>query len=255
MRRLRYKLRKININVKERLHKNKIYFETVLMLSVTIMGVIISGVGLRIDKRNQEISNKQLEILENDREPYFTIKTNTIEQEFKDYDNYYYKKNRYTILNTGGAISGAYLEIQPQIVIYIFNDTLDKNEKYVYLMPELFYGDGIYTLYDEPSKTFTFYGYEGSYYDSLIRKFEKELREKFVDEIVGVLQLNYVDITYVNYENKYFQKRYNFHENQIELEDEADVVDKCLGIMESNNMENIVEETYEKIMEHRASKE
>ena len=55
------------------LEKNKIFFEIFSSVLLALMSITISIVSLALNKRSTEVYEKQLEILENDREPYFTM--------------------------------------------------------------------------------------------------------------------------------------------------------------------------------------
>lgn len=58
---------------REFLNKNKIFYEVFSYIFVGMMGIIISYVGWQTNIRTAEIYQRQLEILDNDRKPYFTI--------------------------------------------------------------------------------------------------------------------------------------------------------------------------------------
>ena len=56
MKRIIYKCRKINSGMKKWLNSNKIYFETVVMLILSITGIIISYMGVSVSKTANKLS-------------------------------------------------------------------------------------------------------------------------------------------------------------------------------------------------------
>lgn len=207
--------------VKSFLERNKIFFETVVIAFLTVMSIIVSVVGVRIDIRNQEISKKELEILENDREPYFKIECDLNYDEFESADNYVIKKT-YTITNTGGTISGAYMTVCSYLEIYLPKDKPGEYDIYTYILPENFKNETLFHGYNEESKSFTFCEYESSDYNDYIKELEKDLRTFFDNESIALLCKNYADIVYVNYKNERYDVRYNFLENELILQDKQE---------------------------------
>lgn len=59
------------VRIRQRLERNKIFFEVFSLVFLGIMGAVISVVGVMINKRTTDIYQKQLEIMENDSEPSF----------------------------------------------------------------------------------------------------------------------------------------------------------------------------------------
>lgn len=55
------------------LKKNKIFFEIISSVCLSLMSMVTFAVSISFNQGSSEIYEKQLEILENDREPYFTI--------------------------------------------------------------------------------------------------------------------------------------------------------------------------------------
>ena len=70
--------------VKKWLEENKIFFDIVSTFCVGTMGVVISFVGWKTNQRSADIYQRQLEILENDREPYFTINSEITYQSLEE---------------------------------------------------------------------------------------------------------------------------------------------------------------------------
>lgn len=229
--------------VKSFLERNKIFFETVVIVFLTVMSIIVSVVGVRIDIRNQEISKKELEILENDREPYFKIECDLNFDEFESADNYVIKKT-YTITNTGGTISGAYITVCSYVKIYLPTDKPGEYDVYTYVLPEKFIkNETLFYAYNEESKSFTFCEYESSDWNDFIIKMEKDLRTYFDNEGIILLCENYVDMVYVNYKNERYDVRYSFLEDGLILQDKQEN-ETFLGFLYEGNEVKTAIKTY-----------
>ena len=109
--------RKIEAN--EKLKSRERIIKMIASFFGAVMGIVVSVVSCNVNNRSREIYEKQLEIITNDREPYFTIICNPINIENEKDDNYSRKK-LYTITNKGGLITGAFLsEIFTKAIIKI----------------------------------------------------------------------------------------------------------------------------------------
>lgn len=231
------------IGIKNFLEKNKIYFETIVMVFLTIMSIVISVVGLRIDKRNQEISQKELEIIENDREPYFKIECDSNYVNNKNFDDYIMKK-KYTITNTGGSIYGAYIMVKPMLEIWVPKERAGEYDIFTYMLPEMLDENaGIMYLYEETSKTFTFYEYESSEWNNIIKHLQSGLRNFLGNESIVLLVQNYIDMTYVNYKNEHYDIRYNFLDDRLILQDKQSK-SIYLGPMYSDDIATMIAKTH-----------
>ncbi len=229
--------------VKSFLERNKIFFETVVIVFLTVMSIIVSVVGVRIDIRSQEISKKELEILENDRAPYFKIECDLKYDEFESADNYVIKKT-YTITNTGGAISGAYITVCSYVKIYLPKDKPGEYDIYTYILPEnLIKNETLFHGYNEESKSFTFCEYESSDCSDYIKELEKGLRIFFDNEGIILLCENYVDMVYVNYKNERYDVRYRFLEDELILQDKQEA-HTFLGFLYEGDEGETVVKTY-----------
>lgn len=170
--------------MKEWLEKNKIFFEIFSLFFIGVMGIIISGVGLQINKRTAEIYKSQLEILENDREPYFEIEfiDNSTENEGEDLT--------LEIKNKGGYLkfgSADYIDM------YVISSIQGKS-----VGLEVHKMDPFPYAYDENEKKFVMP------YTNYNNDFIWEINYK-LEQIYGyatfVMLDSYVKINYVNYEN------------------------------------------------------
>lgn len=131
--------------VKIWLENNKVFFEIFSFVIVGAMGVVISFVTWKTNERSAEIYQKQLEIEDNDREPYFTTKELNIDNE---------KNAKITIENKGGRITSAGAWIIPFFKIVI--DNYGKVYKFaVPLSHDVYLGEdyGPIYRYDENERT------------------------------------------------------------------------------------------------------
>lgn len=234
------------------LENNKIFFEVFSYFFVGIMGIIISFVGWQTNIRTEKIYQRQLKILDNDREPYFTIHCEPILERFESKDNYYIKK-LYTIKNEGGLINGAFLYgVRGYAIIFLVEAETKTEKVYKLYIPEMFetIEEGI-SLYDEENKEFSFYGYEGSKYDKFENELSLKLNELFKEYNVSVYFENYVDIIYVNYKNEECSHTYKFLGKRMTLVKENMEEKRVFigGIKDVYNTEDIANDVYKIIKE------
>ena len=73
LKKIKRKLSKKDILLKKWLQENKIYFETIMIFSLTLMGVVISLLSLSIDKRMEELQNREYELERLNLKPVFNV--------------------------------------------------------------------------------------------------------------------------------------------------------------------------------------
>ena len=249
-------IKKIFIKLRRGIEYNKVFFEIFSTVILGIMGIIISSVGLNINYKTTDIYQRQLEILENDREPYFIIKCDTIDARYNAND-YEYIKNKYTIKNEGGLISQAYIDrIRKVITIYspysengtqnvyrfYFEDLFDKTEK-------------ILSLYNDKNKEFIFYERETNKIENIIKLLQSEIMNENIKK--GNWQFGtetILSIQYINYKNEEYDKTYTFrkHGGMVLLSDiKKENEDVFLGYVSINeDIEIIVRKICDKIKEY-----
>lgn len=139
--------------IKKFIEKYKIFSSFLL----TVIGLLFSVAGIQINIRTEKIYKNQLKILENDREPYFVIKSELLDEKHKEGD-YDFTTKLYTITNEGGLITGAYLsEIDKYALIKVFNKKLDKKDTYILYFNDIFEKtEGIISLYNNEKKNLNF---------------------------------------------------------------------------------------------------
>lgn len=234
------------------LNRNKIFFEVFSYLFVGVMGIIISYVGWKTNIRTAEIYQRQLEISDNDREPYFTIQCEPVVERFESEDNYYVK-NKYTIKNEGGLIKRTYLYgVRGYATIFLIEPETKTEKIYrLYISGMFEESDGITSSYDEKNKSFFFFGYEGSKYDKFRYELDLRLEDLLEEYSVSVYFENYVDIVYVNYKNEECRHTYKFLGDGIVLDSDSTEKERVfVGSVESiDNVENIAKDVYKIIKE------
>lgn len=102
--------------LRKSLKENKIFFEIFSLFFLGVMGVVISGVGLKVNKRTADIYQKQLEILVNDREPSFYSKLCWTDAENMEYV--------YKIENHGGIASDCIVCPILKVTFFINNELI-----------------------------------------------------------------------------------------------------------------------------------
>lgn len=235
-------IKKKSTKVKLWLESNKICFEIFSYVFVGIMGIIISFAGWKTNERSANIYKRQLEILENDREPHFTISNKIIFKKQKDEG--YYKQICYTIKNDGGVINDGFLgKIYTNLLISIpMHDKLYK----CYIIGLFSKSDGRY-IFDKESKEFSFYGVESSANNKFVNNLQLELNKIFKRDDVVIFLRNYIEINYINYKNEKYNKTYEFTENKIVL-NKNDNSKMSLGVIEfGEDVTTIASKIYNKI--------
>lgn len=212
-------------NTREKLKHYKIYFETVVMASMTLMSIIVSIVGVRIDQRNQEISQKELEILTSERPPYFQFQ---IEDQPTLTSDRFCTYEIHKLVNKGGTISGASLHADLVIMATIYAE----NEYVVCgFIPSMIRipNEG---LYDVETQSFTFFetraglGVDEEYY-GIDEQFLTDLDR----ELINTLGVHYAlfskayrfKINYIDYRNERNCVSYLFKDNGLFVEENAEI--------------------------------
>lgn len=128
MKRIIYKCRKINSGMKKWLNSNKIYFETVVMLILSITGIIISYMGVSVSKTANKLSYQandldrvNLELTQNEMLPILS----RVENEYDDMFGY-----RYYMFNTGDDFFNPEFEIYAVISILVTETSSDEKGLY-----------------------------------------------------------------------------------------------------------------------------
>lgn len=229
------------------LEKNKIFFEVFSYVFVGIMGIVLSVVGWKTNERSMKINQKQLEIQDNDREPYFKFE-----------ENYVYKKlgdkkltRKCTLKNIGGRISNSYLKIYTYLRIYISGG--NENETYYFrcVFPDKYIfdkEDSNLCLYDEENKGFIFYETGTNKYKEIENKLNECIENKLNEYDVFIIYEDYLNIDYSNYKNEPFDVEYKMYYDDISKNQEyknENIED--LGEVTIDNVKDIARKVKEEI--------
>lgn len=181
-----------NNKFKSFLTRNKIYFETIMMLAVSIAGIIVSivGVNVAITSNNISLEEKKIENLE--KQPAFIYDTET------DSD-----KITYFIKNVGGNIKYGNIFGDEVLIISIYNKNFDYIGKgYIYL-------DGYFkenfSTYDFETNRFELYSnMEPKPIINWINKIQQLINAE--GYFCGIECTKYFDLIYTDYKQETIQK-------------------------------------------------
>lgn len=122
--------------------RNKIYFETILMLILTIAGIIVSIVGVKVGIIANNIAENENRINDLEKQPTFVLEKEVDEIEEK-----------YTIKNTGGTIRYGNLLLDKALVVTIYDKDYAYLGKGYIILGE--YIESGYSVYDFDTQSFT----------------------------------------------------------------------------------------------------
>lgn len=246
-------------NIRKWLKRNKIFFEIASSFCLTIMSIVTLGVSISFNRSSSKLYEKELEILENDREPYFTIKCEPISGKFEE-NGYSFTKKLYTVKNGGGLITGAYLlDVGTRAFIKIYDEKAGIQRTFTVNFVDLFEKtEGLISLYDEENKEFQFYRKETEKIDRVEEQLRKRLDKEYraTDKERGyrssILLEDTITMEYVNYKNEEYHRVYRFFdEGKMILVKEFDPnATEFLGTLSiEGEVEGLVEEINRKIKE------
>lgn len=208
---------------RKKLNKNKIFINLISSVFLTIMSITISIIGVIASLRSTEIYEGQLKIMENDREPYFTITSESVDGIFNGSD-YTYVKKIYTIENEGGLIMGACIpEIYTYIFMKVYNTDTGEKSTYILYLDDIFEKEEVFSIYNSKNKEFKFYKHESDKVDKLVPKLKSYFEKTFSKKTSNIYTLeayisNYIEMEYINYENVEFEQKYRLiDEDQVSL--------------------------------------
>lgn len=178
--------------------KKHIFTPNLSTTLLSIMSIIVSIVAVNIGINANKIANKELDILENDREAYFVIEDGRSKPYETAYD--FGNTHEYLICNAGGRITNSNIQTMAYLYIEIYPNSDTTTEPVIYSapMPKYCYiKDG----YNKKNKTFTFYS-RASY---MLPGFEARLTEQLEEILHGctiiITRKDLVNIRYTNFQN------------------------------------------------------
>lgn len=223
---------------RKKLEKNKIFFEIFSSVLLAAMGLIVSVVGVQINERDQQTNKRQLEIIEENREPFFTIKGQEIYEEVEEtQDTNAIAIKRYTIKNEGGIIHDVSIKKYACAIIYIQKDKniVGEYNIFKYTFPDFFFNllDSMpLTQKKDANKDIVFYEYgiEKKHIDEDVYEFdfedifwmlEEDIKKRFLCDII-LRRKNYIELTYTNYKNEKYTKIFEFEINNMWISNEEE---------------------------------
>lgn len=190
------------------------------------MSIIISCVGLRINAELKQISQRELEMLDNNREAVFSVHYDIAPDT---------GRHVYTIYSTGGMIRGAYLQAITFFEINI-NDKKYGEKKYIMYFSGCNHYKNNSTLAEFDNKTQTFY-FETDYTDEINKfgdRLKETLRDRLATESVYVYRKDRVQISYTDFENKRRNKLYQIAYGTMMAENEESIKGNPLAVFAKN---------------------
>lgn len=124
------------------LEKNKIYFETIMMLIISIAGIIVSVVGIRVDVAANNISLEEKRIVDLEKQPSFVYDVVADEYEAK-----------YIVKNVGGDIKFGQAICDEVLIVSVYDDYDYIGKGYVYFND---YFEKDFSEYDFETNSFMF---------------------------------------------------------------------------------------------------
>jgi hypothetical protein len=250
-------------NTRAFLEKNKVFFEIFSSVLLGVMSIIISVVGTQINNKTKKIYKKQLEILENDREPYFVLKCRKLLTFFPPKIG---KKKKYILKNIGGLISCVDFDIDLyfEINVWYYSSQCYRFKVRIDNYLPNFYPKkiGRRSIYDYDAKNKQLIFYECNYIKiDLLRKdakdkFEKNLNISIIKNSnahISVFDRIYIHMSYVDYKNKYCVCEYKIEDDGILITPISDYY-KDLGAIELDYIEHDIETIAELVKKEIQSK-
>lgn len=220
---------------KKFLEENKIFFEVFSYVFVGAMGIILSAVGININKQTMDVYKRQLKISENENSPYFDLEFEKVWDKVEETQKTEKIANiKYTLTNNGGKIKN--VKIRPESYIIFYVPTGMNNEWYIfkYMTNNFSINRPIRKREEEKGKKFVFYEYiseklknkmdnrdfELAKYLSENLSIDENLRNEVTYSKKDILYIDYID--YMGEEqNKIFEM---FGSELEELEKDIDGV-------------------------------
>ena len=177
--RTKYRLKKICMKFKGWLERNKIFFETIVMVSLTIMSIVVSWNANKIANEERKLTEREVEIEHAEKMPRFTM---------REHDNW----QTYDIFNSGGSISDAVAGFNYYVCINVTNGKTSKE-----IVVEVFDAyQKMFANYDYTNNSFTNTANELAIYSTIMKNVSEwgKIQEITLDyTVVEVLEITYTD--------------------------------------------------------------
>ena len=185
--------------IKSWLKDNKIYFETIMTCSLTIMGIIISSVSLSFQHTSNELQEKQSLIETQLNLPVFNVSKSRYEENIIDGISIP-AGTEINIVNNGGNISNGYLHADAKIEIKFYDKEYNNQGAVVINKMQQFLKG--YSYYDAKTKSFTIKKSSNSERVGLSYFLENQLHNEYKNYNFIVLIADYINIRYDDFQNQ-----------------------------------------------------
>lgn len=168
--------------------QNKIYFETILMLILTVTGIIVSIASVKVGIIANNIAENENRIDDLEKQPTFIW-----EQEISE------TQERYIVKNTGGTIRYGSLILDKALVITVYDaDYTYLGKGYIILGQYIKHG---YSLYDFDTQSFTISTEPSS---KPILQWIETTKNILTNEgyFSGIICTEHIDLMYQNYKQE-----------------------------------------------------
>lgn len=225
------------------LNNNKIYFETIMTLSLTIMGVLISILSLTFQHKSNELQEMQALVETQLNMPIFNISQTPYHEEYVVDGITYPAGTEVYIINNGGNISNGYLKAEAKIEILVHDKEYNSIGSVVLENTQRYMKS--YSYYDAQTKSFTIKVNFDLRTVELRTFLYNQLHNEYEDYIFTILIADYLNIQYYDFQNVFHNEWYELSGG--ELFKRSPVVSKQYKSLQVNAMTN--EEVYSEIKE------
>lgn len=197
---------KKQIILKQWLKNNKIYFETLMTIALTIMGICVSIASLFLQKYSVELQREQTSLTEQLNMPSFNIY-----EEYRAGDFMYPSGTEISIFNNGGNITNGSLSADQRIEIIVMDRAFNKIGEISLINTQRFPKN--FSYYDAQNKKFTIIREIVTYIDDDVLEWFliNQLNSNYESCLFSVSITEYVNIRYKDFQG-------NIHNDWNKLE-------------------------------------
>lgn len=202
---------KKNCRFKKHLKDNKIFFETITSLLLSVMAIVVSVVSVSMQKEANELQEKQVLLAEQQNMPVFNVSYKYYES-YVENDISYPDGQEINIINNGGNILNGYLSAKTQIEVVIYDEN---NQKGIIVIEDLGGYPKKYSYYDSETKRFTIKR------DSIIKTYElcrfinNQLNNKYEEYSFIAFYKDYINLQYTDFQNVFHNNWYDLSEERL----------------------------------------
>lgn len=227
------------------LKKNKIFFETVMTLALTVMGIMVSVVSCQYQKASLELQEAQSLIEEQLNMPAFTLSHKREPTAGEWSERLYYSMD---IINTGGRITNGTVIAEPQIEVAMVDNYY--NELAIISLRFRDYYERNVISYDGENQRFSMKQVYDFPFWELITLIETNLDKDFPDRHFTVLFRDDINIMYSDIKGEYHNEWYGVNVGDLyAISEPSSNQSKELFISQIQNGEITHEQIYAEIKE------